>query len=91
MNWEIETAQQQFFAVLAAAEQTPQLIYDHERAIAAVIRADLLQAFLDWQAQQQPSLADAFAELRQLCVEENYTLEVPSRCDRPNPFANFPT
>jgi nicotinic acid mononucleotide adenylyltransferase len=89
MNWKIETAQQDFFAVLAAAEQNPQLIYEHNRAIAAVIGADLLQAFLAWQAQQQPSLAQTFAELRQLCAEENYTFEVPSRCDRSNPFANF--
>lgn len=90
MNWEIETAQQQLLEILSAAEQSPQLIYEHDHAIAAVIRADLLQEFLAWQAQQkQLSLANTFAELRQLCAEEDYTLETPSRSDRANSFAYF--
>jgi hypothetical protein len=30
---------------------------------------------------QRPSLGEAFAELRRLCSEEGYTLEIPSRSD----------
>lgn len=57
-----------------------------------MIRADLFQEFLAWKAQQhQPSLADAFAELRQFCADENYTFEIPARSDRPNPFAEMVT
>jgi putative addiction module component (TIGR02574 family) len=33
------------------------------------------------------SPADKFAELRQLCLEENYSLELPDRSDRHNIFA----
>ncbi len=33
------------------------------------------------------SPADKFAELRQLCLEENYFLEPPDRCNRHNIFA----
>ncbi|MCZ8188204.1 MAG: hypothetical protein O9326_00210 [Microcystis sp. LE19-338.1B] len=33
------------------------------------------------------NLAQALAELRQICAEENYTIEVPLRQDRSNPFA----
>jgi hypothetical protein len=33
------------------------------------------------------NLAQALAELRQICAEENYTIEVPPRQDRSNPFA----
>jgi hypothetical protein len=33
-----------------------------------------------------PIVADAFAQLRRLCAEENYSLEIPPRQDRPNPF-----
>ncbi len=33
-----------------------------------------------------PSLNVAFAELRQICQEENYSLEIPARSDRDNPF-----
>lgn len=38
------------------------------------------------QERQKSSLADAFAELRQICAEENYTIEIPPRYDRPNAF-----
>ena len=33
------------------------------------------------------NLAQALAELRQISAEENYTIEVPPRQDRSNPFA----
>ena len=32
------------------------------------------------------TMGEALAELRQLCVEENYALEIPPRQDRPNAF-----
>jgi hypothetical protein len=33
------------------------------------------------------NLSQALAELRQICAEENYTIEVPTRQDRSHPFA----
>ena len=90
MTWKIEEAQEQFLEVVNASGQTPQLIYQRDRFVAAVIRADLFQEFLIWQQQQKrTSLADTFDELRQLCIEENYTFEISPRCDRPNPFAEM--
>jgi hypothetical protein len=45
--------------------------------------------FEAWREQQaRRSLADAFAELRQIAAEENYVLEVPPRQDRANAFVN---
>ncbi|GCL39948.1 MAG: hypothetical protein ACKO9I_04075 [Sphaerospermopsis kisseleviana] len=32
------------------------------------------------------TLAAAFQELQQICIEENYDLEIPSRQNRPTPF-----
>jgi prevent-host-death family protein len=88
MTWNIDKAQQHFSELLDAAEQSPQVIYQHNHPIAAVIRADLLQEFLSWKAQHHSqSLAQAFSELRQLCAEEIYTFELSARSDRPNPFA----
>lgn len=34
------------------------------------------------------SIADDFAELRGLCEREDYSLEVPPRQNRPNPFTD---
>lgn len=33
-----------------------------------------------------PSLRQAFAELRRICEEEGYELEIPTRSKRPNSF-----
>jgi len=89
MNWKIEEAQQKFSEVMSAAVSEPQLIYNHDKLVAAVVEAELFQDFLAWQQQQRkPSLVDAFSQLRQLCAEENYTLEIPPREDRFNPFVD---
>lgn len=89
MNWKIEEAQQKFSELMSAAVSEPQLIYNRDKLVAAVVEAELFQDFLAWQQQQRkPSLADAFSQLRQLCAEENYTLEIPAREDRFNPFVD---
>jgi hypothetical protein len=33
-----------------------------------------------------PTIADTFDEIRKICIEENFELEIPPRQDRPNPF-----
>lgn len=89
MNWKIEEAQQKFSELISSAVEEPQLIYNQDKLVAAVVEAELFQDFLAWQRQQRkPSLTDAFARLRQICAEENYTLEVPVREDRRNPFVD---
>lgn len=40
---------------------------------------------LDHQKERQ-TLGEAFEELRRICEEEDYTLEIPTREERPNPF-----
>ncbi len=88
MNWKIEEAQQKFSELMSAAVSKPQLIYNQEKLVAAVVEAEF-QDFLAWQQQQrQPSLAEVFSQLRQLCAEENYTLEIAPREDRLNPFVD---
>lgn len=89
MNWKIEEAQQKLSELINAAVTEPQLIYNQDKLIAAIIEAELFQDFLAWQQQQRkPSLANAFSQLRKLCAEENYTLEIPPREDRFNPFVD---
>lgn len=89
MNWKLDEAQQKLPEVIDAIASEPQLIFKEEKLVAAIIEPKLFQNFLAWHQQQQvPSLADAFVELRQICAEENYTLETPARCsDRHIPFA----
>jgi len=86
MSWKIEEAQQKFSELIDAVTEEPQLIYDQNQLVAAVVKADVFQEFLIWQQQQKSSLANAFAELREICAEENYQLEIPPRCDRLQQF-----
>ncbi|MBD2544026.1 MULTISPECIES: hypothetical protein [Planktothricoides] len=54
-----------------------------DRLVAAVVDHRVFQDFLSWQQQRQKaSIADAFAELRNLCAEEDYLLEIPQRENR---------
>lgn len=87
MTWKIEEAQQRFGELIQAVEQEPQLIYQQNQLVAVVVEAQTYQQFLQWQQQTKRPLSQAFAELRQICEEEDYTLEIPDRRDRPNPFA----
>jgi len=126
MNWKIEEAQQKFSEVIDATVAEPQLIYNQDKLVAAVVEIEIFQEFLAWQQQQRqtvgrgaqtrsgetvafartgrastsrgaadlPFLADAFAQLRQLCALENYIIEIgdslgdsfASREDRFNSF-----
>ncbi|BAZ51985.1 prevent-host-death family protein [Nostoc sp. NIES-4103] len=89
MNWKLDEAQQKLPEVIEAIASEPQLIFKQDKLVAAIIEPKLFQDFLAWHQQQKASsLADAFAELRQLCAEENYILETPARSsDRHMPFA----
>ncbi len=87
MAWTLEEAQQKLSELIKAASSEPQIIYQQERPVAAVIETQMFEQFLIWhQQQQKPPLADMFAKLRQSCLEENYILETPVRHNRSNPF-----
>lgn len=87
MKWRVAQAKQRFSELVQAALSEPQPIYKRDRLMAFVVAADLFQEFLEWRQQRQnKSVADAFIDVRQAAVEENFVLEIPSRVDRANPF-----
>lgn len=87
MKWTIEEAKQQLPSIINATSQEPQLIYTQEELVAAIVNPELFQEFLNWrQKTAKTSLVSVFKELQQLCTEENYSLEIPPRSDRNNPF-----
>ena len=89
MVWTIEEAQQKLTELIDAANVEPQIIYEQEKPVAAIVEAELFQEFLTWHKKRpKPSLNEAFAELRQLCIQENYDLEIPSCQNRSNPFTD---
>jgi len=89
MDWKIAEAKQSFSELVKAAEDEPQWIYNRDKLVAAVVPAEILKEFLDWRRQHKGrTLGEAFAELRRICEEEDYSLEIPPRQERPNPFSD---
>ncbi|MCC5640770.1 prevent-host-death protein [Nostoc sp. CHAB 5844] len=83
MKWTLEEAQKQLSLIINATSQEPQLIYTQEQLVAAIVDPELFQEFLNWRQQAaKTSLAQVFKELQQLCIEEDYSLEIPARSDR---------
>jgi len=88
MRWNVADAKQRFSEVVRSVKDEPQLIFNRDRLVAAVVDAESWQAFQAWQTRQrQVSLAEAFDELRHMAAEESYELEVPERLDRANDFS----
>ncbi|MDF5722806.1 MAG: prevent-host-death protein [Rhizonema sp. PD37] len=88
MKWTLEEVQKQLPSIINATSLEPQLIYTEEELVAAIVDPELFYEFLTWRPKEvaKTSLAQAFKELQQLCTEENYSLEIPLRSNRDNPF-----
>lgn len=90
MTWNIAQAKQQFSEVVRLSAQEPQVIYNRERRVAAVIDADTFASFEEWcRSSRKKTLGAEFDGLRRIAVEENYGLpEMPrAAVARANAFA----
>ena len=89
MSWSVAQAKQQISRLVKEAKVEPQWISNRGRMVAAVLGADEAQEYLAWrQGQGKKSLAERFRDLRSLCDHEGYSLDIPARTDRQNPFAH---
>lgn len=94
MNWNVGQAKQHLSEVIREAAREPQLIYNRNRPVAAVIAAEELAEYRAWKAERELSprktLADEFAELRRILQEEGRDgLDIPPRTNRPNAFVQM--
>jgi prevent-host-death family protein len=87
MPWSIAQAKQRFSELVRTAQQEPQLIYNRNQLVAAVVGGEEFGRFEQWRATQtQPSLAEECDALRALLEREHYHLPMAVRMDRPNAF-----
>ena len=86
-GWGIARARSRFSELLESAAREPQYLYNRGRRVGVVVSPEDYERFRRLEAAHQRSLYDAFAELRDLCREQGYELDVEPRRDRPNPFA----
>jgi prevent-host-death family protein len=84
MSWNVGEAKQQFSEVLRRSQDEPQLVYSRKRLVAVIVSPDRFAEFERWRQARQRSLAQSFEEIREICAEDGWALEVPAREDRPS-------
>lgn len=93
MNWNIAQAKQHFSEVVKQASTEPQIIYNRNTPVAAVITATEMAEYRAWKTSQAKpqTLGEAFAELRRLAAGHPDPLPDPDRfaAMRPNAFAEM--
>jgi hypothetical protein len=82
-RWTIATVRQHLPAVIASAAREPQRVYRRDKLVAAVVHPEQLERL---EAAERPTLAERFAEAQRICSEDGYTLELPPRTTRADPF-----
>jgi prevent-host-death family protein len=87
MDWKIGEAKQQLSDLVRRSSEEPQILFNRDRPVAAVINVAEFRQFVAWQtSRSKRPLVDALAEAQRICQEEDYSFEVPARADRPNPL-----
>ena len=82
-DWRIGEAKQRFSEVVRRASTEPQRIYNRDRLVAAMVSADLLDEIERLRRERSTwTLDTAFSEIREICKEEGYELDVGERRDR---------
>lgn len=94
MNWNIAQAKQHFSDVVKQAATEPQIIYNRNTPVAALIAVEDLAEYRTWkEGRKQKTLGEEFAELRQLMInagcEDGLELPPRSTIGRPNAFVEM--
>jgi prevent-host-death family protein len=92
MNWNIAQAKQHFSDVVKQAATEPQIIYNRNTPVAAMIAAEDLAEYRAWKdTQKRPTLLESFAELRQLLIDAGFEdgIDTGPRTTRPNAFVDM--
>jgi hypothetical protein len=83
-RWTVAEARRRFAELLRSAAKEPQTVYRRDELIAAVVDATSFGEFAAWRAAQRArTLGQELADLRRICIDDDYELELPERTDRP--------
>ena len=86
MKWNVATARDKWDDLLKKSREEPQLIYDDEELVAAVIAAASYHDLSKWSREAKGSLGRDLASIREMFREESYELEIPPRKNRQSSF-----
>ncbi len=82
MSWKIAEAKQQLSKVVQLAQTEPQTLQRRDEAVAVIVSAEEYRRFEGWKERSEGSLADAFARVRAVAVDEGWELSVAPRTNR---------
>lgn len=87
IKWTVAKARRRFADLMKSAVREPQPVYNRERVAAVVVGPDAYRELAKRPLRKSSAtLAELFAEGREICRREGYVLETPKRRDRPNAF-----
>lgn len=86
MDWSVSEARRRFAELLEKASTEPQRIVNRDRFVGAVVDPEAYEEFLVWKESRRASMAALLGELKEVCEQEQYDIEVPERDSRPTPF-----
>jgi len=86
-KWSVAAARRRFARLLKSAVHEPQAVYRRGSVAAVVVGPETYRRLSG--GRDGGTLADAFAELREICRKERYKLRMSPRRDRPQPFAGI--
>ncbi len=87
-RWTIARAKERFSELVRAAQRSPQVIYNRDRAVAVIVDGETFRGLAAAQARSvSRTLEDAFTELR-VPADDAQAIGVAERTTRPNPFAD---
>ena len=83
MIWKIAQAKKRFSEMIHKAKREPQMIYNRNNIVAAVVNAEEYEEFKNYKRKMESdSLENAFSKFREICTEENYEIILPERKNR---------
>ena len=86
-GWNISQAKAKFTQVVTSSENAPQIICNRGQPVCAMIQIDLFNELMALREKdRKPTIAEMLEELKIIRQSEPVEIDIPERCDRPNPF-----
>jgi prevent-host-death family protein len=87
MKWKIAGAKINFSELIRRSEKEPQLIYNRNRMVAAIVSTEEYEEYKSMkELKSQQTLGAMFNEFSSICAEESYSFETPPRVNRKSIF-----
>lgn len=87
MKWKIAGAKVNFSKLIRMSENEPQLIYNRDRMVAAVVSSEEYEEYRQFKEEKsRETLGAMFSEFSSICSDESYVFETPGRDNRKSEF-----